>query len=283
MRKNNFNKISKGGWAIPICLGLYLIIRKNRHSLMSMDIPTPLILVVLGVGVLIGVLWLMSRYDEDGNEAKKNEATENDSKENSSTKPDSFANDPEVDSVDTEYFKDWQEGIAFDTVTIGHQVWMAQDYEEGGSKNPGLDEKIVIPDGWRMPTKDDFIDLEKYLKNQFYSDTEIAHYLERNWYRKPLPDDTCTNCGGSGSVESPAGGVVECAKCDGTGIISNESVNEIFWTDDRKGNAVVCACLQKSKFGFCTVSEDSVVHLRLIKIDKDDIFYKAGTFFGKHF
>lgn len=280
MRKKGFKS---GGWAIPICLGLYLIIRKNRHSLMSMDIPTPLILVVLGVGVLIGVLWLMSRYDEDGNEAKKNEATENDSKENSSTKPDSFAEDPEVEPVETSYYKDWKAGFAFDTVKIGKQIWMAQDLEEGGSKNPYVDVSIAIPEGWRLPFKDDFEDLETYLKNQFYSDSEIAHFLEKNWYRKPLPDDTCPNCGGCGSMKSPAGGVLECGECGGTGIVSNGNVSELFWTNDEKGHAPICVYLQKSCFGFCTVAEDTVAHLRLIKIDENDIFYKAGEFFGKHF
>ena len=283
MRKKNFKRISKGGWAIPICLGLYLFIRKNGHGLMSVNIPSSLILAVLAVGVFIVVVWILSQSDANGKDAKGNCTTEKKSKESSSKKSACFADDPEVEPIDTNYYKDWNNGVGFNTVTIGKQVWMAQDYEEGGSKNPNSDENIVIPDGWRLPTKDDFKDLERYLKNQFYTDTEIAHFLERNLYRKPLPDDTCPNCGGKGSAESPTGDVVECAKCDGTGVISDESVNELFWTGDKHGNAIVCACLQKNKFGFCTVSEDSVVHLRLIKIDENNIFYKAGGFLGKYF
>lgn len=282
MRKNNFKKISKGGWAIPIIAFLYVIAKKMRHGGFSFDGPSPVVLAVLAVSAFIAVIWFLTRNNSNEKDDKDNDSTEKNSKDSYSTKSDGFANSPEVESVETGYYKDWKEGFAFDTVKIGKQVWMAQDLEEGGSKNPYVDLNIAIPEGWRLPFKDDFIDLEAYLKKQFYSDSEIAHFLEKNWYRKPLPDDTCTNCGGCGSIESPAGGVLECGECGGTGIISNGSVSELFWTNDEKGHTPVCAYLQKSCFGFCTVGEDSVVHLRLIKIDENDVFYKAGDFLGKH-
>lgn len=280
MRKKGF----KGSiWAAPICLGLLVFIRKNRHNLMSMNIPIEPILALLAVGAIVAIVWILSISKPDEKDAKDNDVANKGTKENSTKKPDCFAEDPEVESVETNYYKDWKAGFAFDTVKIGKQIWMAQDLEEGGSKNPYVDVSIAIPEGWRLPSKDDFEDLETYLKNQFYSDSEIAHFLEKNWYRKPLPDDTCPNCGGCGSMESPAGGVIECGECGGTGIVNNGNVSELFWTNDEKGHAPVCAYLQKSCFGFCTAAEDSVAHLRLIKIDENDIFYKAGDFFGRHF
>lgn len=274
MRKNNFKRLSKAGWSIPILAALYLIAKKMRHGGFSIDIPSTLIWAILGMGVIVALAWLMTRKEVNNDTTNENVDKENKSSDD----------EPEVESVDTNYYKDWKEGVAFDTVAIGKQIWMAQDFEEGGSKHPGLDANMVLPDGWRLPDREDFESLEKYLKNQFSSDIDIAHFLEKNWYRKELPDDTCPNCGGSGAVESPAGGVVECAECGGSGTLYDESVNELFWTSEvQNDGSIVCACLQKRKFGFCSVSSDSIVHLRLIKQNEDNPFFKAGEFFGKHF
>lgn len=251
MQKNDFKKVKKAGYSffsiwIIGCVLKFLSIGSKRGFQISDDMTT-IFMALLAVAGFVAFMWFISKNERD------EEKSENAAKK-------------EDENVETQYYKDWQEGFSFDTVEIGNQVWMAQDLEEGGSKHPYLDKNVVLPRGWHVPTLEDFQELQKHLKSRFSSDIDIACFLEKNWYRKELPDDTCSNCGGCGVINDSISGLQECPECGGSGFVHDEKVSELFWTnEEERDGSIVCACLQKREFSFCTVSDDSIVHLRLIK------------------
>lgn len=245
MKKNDFKKIKNAGssfWVTGLfcyVLKIFYVSSKKGFTLSNTDIFFLFLFIVIPI-----VYFFMKSYSND-NESDLDNKNEN---------------------IEPNYFKDWKEGFAFDTVTIGNQIWMAEDLEEDGSKHPYIHEEIALPEGWRVPTLDDFKELKEFLDNQCGSEFNTVRFLEKNWYRKNLLDDTCENCCGKGQISSPLGEILECDICKGTGYSHETDLCELFWTnEENRDGSIICAYLQKSEFGFCSVKDDSVVHLRLIK------------------
>lgn len=121
---------------------------------------------------------------------------------------------------------------AFETIIIGNQEWMTEDLEGEKNKHPYLYDDIDLPEGWRVPSKQDFIDLKNYLLSQYNSEQEAIVFLEKNWYKGNLEDDTCN----------------------------------LYWTNElNQDDSLLCMCLQKKEITFRPVNDDAVAHLRLVR------------------
>lgn len=121
---------------------------------------------------------------------------------------------------------------AFETIIIGNQEWMTEDLEGEMTKHPYLCDDVKLPEGWRVPSKQDFIDLKKYLLSKYNSEQEAIVFLEKNWYKGNLEGDDCN----------------------------------LYWTNElNQDDNLLCMCLQRTEISFRPVNDDAIAHLRLIK------------------
>lgn len=84
-------------------------------------------------------------------------------------------------------------GQSYATVTIGARIWMAVNYNGSGGTVPTIAnyttsqgklytlaqaQAVVLPTGWRLPTKEDFEALAVSTTKTFYKSTTSTTYLE---------------------------------------------------------------------------------------------------------
>ena len=88
--------------------------------------------------------------------------------------------DPELTVTDAD-------GNVYQTITVGGQIWMLDedlpfDYYGAMYNHFAIESGKIAPVGWRMPTSQDFIELENYLTNNGQSGTEgEALKTEAGW------------------------------------------------------------------------------------------------------
>lgn len=253
MKKNDFRKMKKV--ATPLsAIGAIVVGSRLLRSWYNQGMNTPeispVLVVLLIVFVIISIVLLLTKDETKSSESSNGKKHDEEKK----------------CGFEFGYYKDWQGGFSFDTVTIGNQEWMAEDFEGEEVKHPYLHKEVALPDGWRIPSQQDFQDLRDYLMSQYKSEKDVVRFIEKNWYRGSLDDDACKNCEGQGLINNPVGGVVECMECHGTGIAHGMDICKLYWTNDQnKDDSIVCMYLQKSEIGFYSVKEDAIAHLRLIR------------------
>lgn len=109
-------------------------------------------------------------------------------------------NDDNIPDFETGSFTDTRDGKVYKTVTIGDQTWMAEDLSfepDAGEYEIELIDtlnniygyyyewetaQVVVPDGWHIPSKDEYIVLLEYLvDNGFcYQEDEEIYYTAKS-------------------------------------------------------------------------------------------------------
>ena len=127
-------------------------------------------------------------------------------------------------------FVDPRDGNAYRTVKIGKQVWMADNLDYGASRNNGKIDvfytltaaKSAVPAGWRLPTPDDWKQLEQFLVSQGLSKAGIVKALKSRigWTR-----------GFKNGTDAYRFGGWPCGRLDQFGVRRDEGQFAAWWSD----------------------------------------------------
>ena len=116
--------------------------------------------------------------------------------------------------------QDPRDGKSYKTVKIGSLTWMAENlnyYQEYAAT-------AVCPEGWRLPTADDWRDLTNAVKEEFSDDNGSLRAVGE-WENSIFGDNiTATNASGFSAL--PAGYRAKTGECDGEGS------KAYFWGED---------------------------------------------------
>jgi uncharacterized protein (TIGR02145 family) len=74
-------------------------------------------------------------------------------------------------------FTDSRDGNSYKTLKIGNQIWMANDLRYKTGSYTWETAKNVCPDGWKLPSEDDFNTLIKYLESTVGKHSQIVSAL----------------------------------------------------------------------------------------------------------
>lgn len=154
-----------------------------------------------------------------------------------------------VSNVEYDTFTDDRDGKSYKTVVIGGKTWMAENlnYDNSATATGSIDSSFcydgipancekygrlyqeyaataVCPEGWRLPTADDWRDLTTTAKSEF-SDNNGSLRAVGEWENTIFGDNvTATNASGFSAL--PAGYRAKTGECDG------EGTKAYFWGED---------------------------------------------------
>ena len=154
-----------------------------------------------------------------------------------------------VSNVDYGTLTDSRDGKNYKTVKIGNLTWMAENlnYDNSATATGSIDSSFcydgipanctkygrlyqeyaataVCPEGWRLPTADDWRDLTNAVKEEFSDDNGSLRAVGE-WENSIFGDNiTATNASGFSAL--PAGYRAKTGECDGEGS------KAYFWGED---------------------------------------------------
>ena len=154
-----------------------------------------------------------------------------------------------VSNVEYGTFTDARDGKSYKTVVIGGKTWMAENlnYDNSATATGSIDSSFcydgipancekygrlyqeyaataVCPEGWRLPTADDWRDLTTTAKSEFGDDNGSLRAVGQ-WENTIFGDNvTATNASGFSAL--PAGYRAKTGECDG------EGTKAYFWGED---------------------------------------------------
>ena len=154
-----------------------------------------------------------------------------------------------VSNVEYGTFTDARDGKSYKTVKIGNLTWMAENlnYDNSATATGSIDSSFcydgipancekygrlyqeyaataVCPEGWRLPTADDWRDLVNTAKSEF-GDNNGSLRAVGQWENTIFGDNvTATNASGFSAL--PAGYRAKTGECDG------EGTKAYFWGED---------------------------------------------------
>ena len=154
-----------------------------------------------------------------------------------------------VSNVEYGTFTDARDGKSYKTVKIGNLTWMAENlnYDNSATATGSIDSSFcydgipanctkygrlyqeyaataVCPEGWRLPTADDWRDLVNTAKSEFGDDNGSLRAVGE-WENTNFGDNiTATNASGFSAL--PAGYRAKTGECDG------EGTKAYFWGED---------------------------------------------------
>lgn len=166
-----------------------------------------------------------------------------------SDEPESSSSAAAVSSVEYGTFTDSRDGKNYKTVKIGSLTWMAENlnFDNSATATGSIDSSFcydgipanctkygrlyqeyaataVCPEGWRLPTADDWRDLVNTAKSEF-GDNNGSLRAVGEWENTIFGDNvTATNASGFSAL--PAGYRAKTGECDG------EGTKAYFWGED---------------------------------------------------
>ena len=166
-----------------------------------------------------------------------------------SDEPESSSSAAAVSSVEYGTLTDSRDGKSYKTVVIGGKTWMAENlnYDNSAVATGSIDSSFcydgipancekygrlyqeyaataVCPEGWRLPTADDWRDLTTTAKSEFGDDNGSLRAVGE--WEDTIFGDNVTATNASGFSALPAGYRAKTGECDG------EGTKAYFWGED---------------------------------------------------